>query len=46
MNYQLKFLLKLPNMQKKGVIIADTKFEFALNDSNLIIIDDFLPQIL
>ena len=32
-------------MQKKEVIIADTKFEFALNDSNLIIIDElFTPD--
>ena len=31
--------------KKKGVIIADTKFEFALNDSNLIIIDElFTPD--
>lgn len=31
--------------KKKGVIIADTKFEFALSDSNLIIIDElFTPD--
>ena len=31
--------------KKKGIIIADTKFEFALNDSNLIIIDElFTPD--
>jgi len=31
--------------KKRGVIIADTKFEFALNESNLIIIDElFTPD--
>ena len=45
MNYQLKFLSSFGICKKRGVIIADTKFEFALNESNLIIIDElFTPD--
>ena len=41
----IKIYTQASEYAKKGVIIADTKFEFALNDSNLIIIDElFTPD--